>query len=232
VAEHLASRADRSIIERGRFTLGVSGGKTPAALYTVLANPPYRHAIEWTRVELFLVDERRVPPEDPNSNYRLLRDTLLSGAAVPGDQIHPWKTEVAVEDALCDYEKQLCDVFFHGASPQSAPSFDLLLLGLGPDGHTASLFPATPALEESRRWVAEGRAPEAPFERLTMTFPLINAAREAVFLVTGEEKAPLVRALLTGEGASYPASRVRPQSGGPLWFLDAGSSRQLMSVEA
>jgi 6-phosphogluconolactonase len=227
LAEHLASLAERAIVERGRFTLAVSGGKTPAVLYLTLAREPYRHAIEWDRVELFLVDERRVPPEDSKSNYRLLRDTLLSGAAIPDDQVHRWKSESLVEAALSDYETQLREILLPGAESKSPPSFDLILLGLGSDGHTASLFPGTPALEETHRWVAAGTAPEAPVERLTMTLPLINAAREVAFLATGEEKAPLVKAILSGEGSKYPAWRVHPVRGELLWFLDAAAGRNL-----
>jgi|SRR5450759_2018697 6-phosphogluconolactonase len=225
VAEHVVGCADRGIVQRGAFRLALSGGATPKLFFETLAAAPYAHSVEWARVEIFLVDERLVPSEDPASNWRVLSEALLSRLPCRPAAAHRWRTEIPLEAALEDYRTILKRLPRVGENP---PALDLIVLGLGGDGHTASLFPGTAALEEETAWVAAGRAPEPPQDRLTMTLPLLNAAREAAFLVAGETKAAIVRRILSSEGGELPASRVHP-AGELLWFLDPGSAAELTS---
>lgn len=225
LAEHVVGLAERAIVQRGAFRLALSGGATPTLFFETLAAAPYAHSVEWARVEIFLVDERLVPSDAPASNWRLVSEALLSRLPGRPAAAHRWRTEVPLEAALEDYRTNLRRLPRAGESP---PALDLIILGLGEDGHTASLFPRTAALEEETAWVAAGQAPAPPHERLTMTLPLLNAAREAAFLVAGEAKAEIVRRILSGEGAELPASRVRP-AGELLWFLDPGSAAALTS---
>jgi 6-phosphogluconolactonase len=226
----VAERAERAVVERGVFSLAVSGGRTPGPLFDALAQTPYRFAIEWPRVELYLVDERYVPSTDSQSNFRIVRETLLDRVPIPAGRIHRWKTELAPAEALADYERQL-GVLPREPESGAPPRLDLIVLGIGTDGHTASLFPGTPALEERSRWVVEGRAPSAPEVRLSMSLPLLNAARTAAFLVTGPEKAALVRDILAGGAEQWPAALVRPAGGPALWFLDVDAAA-LLAKEA
>lgn len=181
----------------GPFRMALAGGRTPRRLYQLLAG----RALPWERLELFLGDERCVPWDHPDSNFRMARESLLSGSGLTSAQIHPWDTSLAPEEAAEGYERRLLEAFSPGP-----PAFDLVLLGMGDDGHTASLFPGTEALEIEDRltaaqWVGEGKG-----WRLTFTFPLLNQARRVLFLVAGAEKAPALRRVL--EEGELPASRV------------------------
>lgn len=182
----------------GPFRLALSGGSTPRALYARLAG----RDLPWERLRLFLGDERAVPPDHPDSNYRMVRETLLAGAPLAPEQVHRWETERGPEGAAEAYEATLAREF--GGFP---PRFDLVLLGMGDDGHTASLFPGTPALEVLDRSTAANPPGGSRGWRLTLTFPVLNAARRVLFLVAGASKTPALRTVLAG--GDLPAARVR-----------------------
>lgn len=216
-ARELTRIALAALEGRGRFDLALAGGHTPKRLYEILA-AEFSEAIDWNRTHLFWGDERYVAPEDPLSNYRMAREALIEPLALPSANVHPMPTSLTdPDDAAQAYQKLLLEQF----GPQG-PRFDLVLLGIGPEGHTASLFPGSPALEEKGRWVLAVRVAAQPPLRLTLTLPAINAASHVFFLVSGADKQAIVAQLLGlgPEGsAEYPASLVRPQ-GGVTLFLD------------
>jgi 6-phosphogluconolactonase len=191
------------------FAVNLSGGSTPRLLYERLAEPPYRDTFPWSRTHWFWGDERFVPHDDARSNYRMVREALLSRAPIPADNVHPIPTEgITPEAAASSYERQLKS--FYGAErlDPARPLFDVTLLGLGPDGHTASLFPGTAVLAEQSRWVAAvvGAKSEA---RITLTYPALESSRNAAFLVEGQEKRAILKRLCRGDD-SLPAARLRP----------------------
>jgi 6-phosphogluconolactonase len=224
VAERFAALARAAVGEGKPFFVALSGGSTPRRTYELLADPSL--AVPWTAVQLFQVDERFVPPDHDESNYRMIRGALLAPAAIPGANVHRIRTELATpQDAAREYEKELQRVF---ASPTGvAPRFDLVLLGMGPDGHTASLFPGSPALEERSRWVAADFIQRFLAWRITLTLPVLDAAREIIFLVTGAEKADTLRRVVRGLEQRLPAERVRPRDGRLAWYVDAEAARLL-----
>jgi 6-phosphogluconolactonase len=203
---------------RGRFSVALSGGSTPGKLYRLLAEEPYRDQIPWMEVHLFWGDERCVPPGEPGSNFALAEETLISRAPIPTDNVHRVRGELEPGRAAWAYEQEL-QGFFCGPHAR----FDLVLLGLGEDGHTASLFPASPALAETERLVAPATAvyQDRPAQRVTLTLPAINSARQILFLVTGSAKAGVVRATLEGADEQLPAQRIQPTAGQLTWLLDA-----------
>jgi 6-phosphogluconolactonase len=212
-AEALARRAAGWLIAategRDRVAIALSGGSTPRRLYEILAQPPYRDEFPWSRTHWFWGDERFVPPDDALSNYRMVREALLSLVPVAADHIHAVPTVgTGPEAAAATYERTL--QAFYGADrlAPARPLFDAVLLGLGPDGHTASLFPGTAVLEERERWVAAvlGAKDEA---RITLTYPALESSRHAAFLVAGPEKRTVLAALRRGD-TQLPAARLRP----------------------
>jgi 6-phosphogluconolactonase len=218
--------AQEAIVTRGRFTLALAGGSTPRKLYSLLASSPYREQINWSEVEIFWSDERCVPPEDPESNYRMAYETLLSKVPLPGERIHRMPAELPDREAAAQhYVEELRRVF----GTAGTPSFDLIQLGMGPEGHTASLFPHQAALHERQRLVVPVSVPKPPPERLTFTPPLLNAARHVLFLVTGADKAEAVHAVLEGDYRpdDYPAQIVRPTAGQVTWLLDQAAAAAL-----
>ena len=216
-AEEIAHLARVAVAERGLVTVALSGGRTPRRLYRLLA-AEYRDGIPWPQMHLFWGDERYVPPTDPQSNYCLAREALLDRVPIPVECVHPMPTHFPnAEDAARDYEATL-RAYFAG----SGPTFDLILLGMGAEGHTASLFPGSPALAEHEHWVVAAQAPAQPPLRLSLTLPAINRARNAVFLISGSEKVKAVQSILknTGQAATrYPAALVHPQER-LIWFVD------------
>ncbi len=223
-AERVGEAARAAVDARGRFALALSGGRTPQRLYQLLAEGR-GGPVDWSKVHVFWGDERCVPPDDPDSNYGMAWWTLLDHVPIPPDHVHRMRAEDAPDRAAASYEADL-RAFFGGPS-----AFDLVLLGLGPDGHTASLFPGSEALNEPFRWALPSRAPEGvePAQRLTLTLPALNAAMQAMFLVTGAEKASVVTDILTdldSAAARYPAARVRP-AGRLLWLLDEAAAKGL-----
>jgi 6-phosphogluconolactonase len=238
-AEDLAARAagrflqvaGEAIRRDGRFTAALAGGSTPEKLYTLLAQPETAARVEWRQSALFLGDERFVPLDDPRSNYALIRRTLLAAATVPADQVFPVPVHLATADeAAAAYEETLAAVF-GVADRRVPPRFDLILLGLGDDGHTASLFPHAPSLVVADRWVVSsppGTLPP-PVDRITLTYPVLNAARRVIFLVSGEKKATVLQELLEGQPRpeTRPAAGVRPVDGTVEWLVDEAAATGL-----
>ncbi len=206
------------------FTLALSGGGTPRRLYELLAGPPYRDVFPWQRTHLFWGDERFVPRDDESSNYRMVRDAMLSRAPIPATNIHPVPIEgLTPEAAASDYERELKSFYGAARLDRARPLFDVNLLGLGPDGHTASLFPGTAVLEERERWVAAvvGSKPT----RITLTYPALESSRHVAFLVAGKEKREILSRFQRGEH-TLPAARVRP-TGTLHLFVDAAAARDM-----
>jgi 6-phosphogluconolactonase len=225
-AERLARRIEASVASRGRCTLVLAGGGTPGPLYGVRASE-YAERIPWSRLHVFWGDERYVPHDDPRSNYGMARGTLLDHVPLPPENIHPIPTHYPdPKEAAQAYEKTLL------ASLCGPPRFDIILLGIGDDGHTASLFPGSPALEEGERLVVATRAPAEPRQRISLTFPALNAAREVHFLCAGPGKAEPVRCARAPEPAPErcPASSVRPLRGMLAWWLDRDAARLVGST--
>ena len=209
----------------GTFRVALSGGSTPRRLYELLGGPPYRDTFPWSRTHWFWGDDRFVPHDDPLSNYRMAREALLSRAPIPAGNIHPVPTEgLTAEESASAYERELKS--FYGAErlDPARPLFDVNLLGIGPDGHTASLFPGTKVLAERDRWVAAviGAKPEP---RITLTYPALESSRNAVFVIAGTEKRDALAGLRRGDDA-LPAAHVHPT--GTLWiFADAAAVEPL-----
>jgi 6-phosphogluconolactonase len=216
-AELFARCAERALSRRGRFTVALAGGSTPKRTYELLAAPPFREGIEWARVEFFWGDERCVSPEDPRSNARMARLALLDRVPVPPSAIHPMECGASPAEAAMRYEELLRSFFAAGR-----PGFDLVLLGLGEDGHTASLFPETPALEEENRWVLPVHVPEQKMDRITLTAPILNQSGSVVFVVSGASKAEALREVLEGprDPRRLPAQLIRPENGELYWLAD------------
>ena len=226
-AERFAQLAYAAVSERGRFSVALSGGSTPRALHAHLAAAPLREAVAWDRVHVFWGDERCVPPDHPDSNYRMARETLLDHVPIPATQVHRMPGELPPAEAAAAYEADLRR-FFGGAD---WPGFDLVLLGLGDDGHTASLFPGTPALAETQRWVVANRVEKLATWRITLTAPAINQAGQVMFLVAGAGKAERLREVLRGPHRpdALPAQLVQPVSGQADWFVDLAAASGLES---
>ena len=225
-AAEVLARGGEAVAARGAFALALSGGSTPRALYALLADPrgPFAARMPWKRTQVFFGDERHVPPDHPDSNFRMARRALLAHVPVPAENVHRIRGELPDADgAAAAYEREL------RAALGEPPALDLVLLGLGEDGHTASLFPGSPALEERERWVAAPWVERLGTRRITLTLPALESARQVLFLVTGAAKsAALRRALGEPAGAEpVPASRVRPGSGRVLWLADRAAAASL-----
>jgi 6-phosphogluconolactonase len=205
----------------GPFRVSLSGGSTPKALYELLASVAFLGRFPWRRVHWYWGDERFVPYDDPESNYRMTREAMLAKAPIPSGNIHPVPTDGDPDAAAARYERTLQTAYGATALDAARPLFDLTLLGLGSDGHTASLLPGEPVLEERRRWVA-AVAHGRPEVRITMTYPVIESSRQVAFLVAGKEKAPIMAAIRGGD-SQVPAARVRPV-GELVWFLDQAAA--------
>jgi 6-phosphogluconolactonase len=218
-AETFVEEAANSIREKGSFAVALAGGSTPKALYELLATE-YRDTLDWKNVHAFFGDERTVPPDHEDSNYRMAYEALLS--RVPVGSVHRMRGELHPQEAAILYEKEL-ETFFGGA-----PRFDLILLGIGEDGHTASLFPGTAALDVTDRFVVENPVEKLDTVRLTLTLPAINAAKGIIFLVAGEGKAGALKEILEGNANTheYPAKFVRPE-GGATWMVDRAAAVRL-----
>jgi 6-phosphogluconolactonase len=213
---------------RGRFCVALSGGNTPRAVYSLLAEQ-YRD-LGWDKVFIFFGDERHVPPDHPDSNYRMAKETLLSRVPIPADNVFRVRTELVADAAADDYDRRLRE-FFKLASGDSTPwpRFDLILLGIGEDGHTASLFPGSAGLQERSRLVVANWVERFQSYRITCTFPVLNHAVEDLFLVSGESKSQVLREILRSPvgQAVYPAQKVRPENGRLLWIADRAAAHLL-----
>ncbi len=208
----------------GRFSVALSGGETPRRLYDLLASTPYRERIHWEEVHVFWSDERFVPRDDPRSNARMAHLTLLDRVPIPTENIHPVPCDHTPKQAATQYEQELKEFF-----STSNPNFHLVLLGLGENGHIASLFPHTTVLDEQEKWVSEVYVKELEMDRITFTAPFINQASQVVFLVSGAEKAQVLENVLEGpyQPRELPAQLIRPEGKKPIWLVDKAASHKL-----
>jgi 6-phosphogluconolactonase len=218
--------ATQAIEKRGVFSVALSGGSTPEHLYRALSDDAIQAQINWQKVHLFWGDERNVPASDPDSNFRMVNEALLKHIAIPAENVHRVTTEMAVTDAAIAYEKAL-RLFF----PGDWPKFDLVLLGMGEDGHTASLFPHSEGLEEEKRWFIANFAPNRDIWRLTLTKNAINAARHVLVLVKGAQKPHMLVQVLQGDfnPKEKPIQTVNPIDGQLTWLLDEDAASLLSS---
>ncbi len=226
-AQTIASIASEAVSARGRFTVALSGGGTPRETYMRLAQPPYGETVPWPQTFVFFSDERCVRHDHPESNYRMAQETLLAKVPIPASQIFPILCEHGAESdaAAAGYARALSEVF--GLRRGELPRFDLILLGVGIDGHTGSLFPGSPALKEVFRPVVAVHAAAAAIpERITLTYPVLNNAAHVIFLAAGAEKTKVVRSALK-EGVLLPAGMVRPANGRLVWMLDRAAAALL-----
>ena len=230
-AELFAQAASTQIAEAGYFAAALSGGTTPRQLYELLSTRPFASRISWDCVHLFQVDERCVAPDHAESNFKMIRQALLAPARVPRRCFHRMAAELEdPAEAAHQYALELSATF--PAREGDVPRFDLAILGMGADGHTASLFPDSPALEETQLWVCPNRPTGKGWERITLTFPVLNAAKQILFLVAGAEKASTLARVLEGpyQPRNLPAQRIKPLNGRLLWYLDRAAAERLQEI--
>jgi 6-phosphogluconolactonase len=228
-AKHFAERVGQAVAKRGRARIAISGGSTPKATFALLADPagPYAASLPWDKVELFWVDERTVPPDHPDSNYRMTSEALLSKVPLNPEHVHRMEGELDPEEAASKYESLLRNVFkLEGAE---VPRFDTVWLGMGDDGHTASLFPHTEGTHEISRIVYANHVPQKDTWRITLTYPVINQADDVVFLIAGKDKATPLEGVLYGEydPATLPSQLIQPANGSLTLLLDAAAAQKL-----
>lgn len=226
-AERFIAAGTQACARHGRFAVALSGGSTPKMMYALLAGPEFSKELDWARVHVFWGDERCVPPDHPESNFRMAKEALLDKITVPPANVHRMRAEEAPDRAADAYENEI-KRFFALQSGQ-LPRFDLVLLGLGDDGHTASLFPGSRVLDERERLVAAPYVEKLQAYRLTLTLPVISAAARVIFLVAGASKGKVLREILqAGKDADrYPAARVRPANSDVTWLIDAAAATEM-----
>jgi 6-phosphogluconolactonase len=229
-AEEFVHRAEEAVQARGIFTIALAGGSTPKSLYTLLASntASFREQVPWNKVHFFWGDERHVPPDHPDSNYRMVQERLLSQVPVPPENVHRIFTENPDPGKAADEYEQVLQDFFE-LREEKLPRFDLVLLGMGPDGHTASLFPGSNTIHEQTHLVAAPWVEKQNTYRVTLTPPVLNNALCAIFLVSGSEKSKTLQAVLEGdpEPERFPAQIIRPKQGTLLWLVDQAAARLL-----
>lgn len=227
-ASFFLSTGEQTIAERGRFLVALSGGSTPKALYSILTSPEYARRLDWNKVQFLFGDERGVSPSHTESNFAMANKNLFVPLGISSTQIHRMRGEDEPEAAALQYEDTLRRLT---AAPSGQwPALDLVLLGMGDDGHTASLFPGTPSLDAHTRWVVPSLSPKGTRSRLTLTLGVINHASVVLFLVTGLNKAKIVRSVVARQSTDpglYPAALVQPENGRLLWYLDQGAAAEL-----
>ena len=230
-ARRFALLAATAIAARGKFIVALSGGSTPKALFARLAAPPIAAGIDWSRVIVIWGDERCVPPDDAASNYRMAREALLDHVAVPATQVRRIRGEYSPAGAAANYNAMLHDLLDaeDGAPVGQTPAIDLILLGLGEDGHTASLFPGEVTVHNATEWAAAATAPTVPADRVTLTPAIINAAANVLFLVSGSVKAAMLHRVIEGPRTPHelPAQLISPISGHGCWLIDAAAATGL-----
>lgn len=227
-ANEIVSRADESIATTGRFILALSGGSTPRALFQLLASSAFRNRVDWLRVHFFWGDERWVAADHPDSNYRMAREALLMPLAIPEENVHRIATELETPDqAAANYESMIRNFF--GVATGTVPRFDLILLGLGDDGHTASLFPHSPALEEQRDLVVANFVEKFKTYRITFTPLLINEAASVLFVISGSAKSDALKEVLKGEYRPklFPSQLIQPTNGELRFLVDRDAAALL-----
>ena len=223
-AEFIALTLD-TLRSNGRFCVALCGGSTPRGLYALLANQA-QHSLPWEKIHFFWGDERHVPPDHPESNYRMAFEAMLSKVPIPAENISRIHAEEKDADAAARAYEQTLTVFFH-LKPGEFPRFDLMLLGMGPDGHTASLFPGTRALHEKNRLVVANWVDKLNTHRITMSLPVLNNSVYVLFLVSGRDKANVLREVLGNQTEELPASLVRPMNGRLVWMVDREAASAL-----
>lgn len=230
-AAHIVFMANAAVRRKGSFTISLSGGSTPKSIYRLLASEKYRDKMPWHKIHLFWGDERCVPPDHPDSNYSMARETLLSAIDIPKENVHPMRGKLG-EEAAEEYERRLREIF--GIDGPALPCFDLMLLGMGDDGHTASLFPGTPALAEEKAWATKVFAERLKSMRITLSPPVINNAADILLLVSGDKKAPALKEVLEGpfNPSLYPAQILRRAQGNVTWLIDEAAGRLLSGKNA
>ena len=223
-ARQIVERCQSAIDARGSFSMALSGGSTPRDLHLRLASPPLVQQIDWAHVHVWFGDERCVPPDDARSNYRMANETLLSKVQIPAAQVHRMRGELPPEQAAEEYARELREVF-----EDEPPRLDVILLGMGDNGHTASLFPGLTAVHEQQRWVVAEYVDEVGMWRITLTPLVLNLGRDVVFLVAGSGKASMLRQVLEGpfNPDERPAQIVRPSDGEVIWLVDAAAAADL-----
>ena len=229
-AEEVIRSATDAVAKRGRFTIALSGGSTPRNLYTLIAANAST-TLPWSQMFFFWGDERHVPPDSPDSNYRMAKETLLSKVPIPPANIFPVPAENPDAGQVAEAYEQTLRKFF-AVAPGEFPRFDLILLGMGPDGHTASLFPETAALQEKSRLVVANWVEKLGGSRITFTLPLLNSARCVAFLVSGTDKAAALHEVLEGNAPAekYPSRLVQPSDGKLIWFVDRAAASELSTA--
>jgi 6-phosphogluconolactonase len=226
-AEWITVQIENTLKTQDRFTIALSGGSTPQKLHLLLASSPYKERIDWEKLHIFWGDERAVPFEDDRNNARMAFDTLLDNVSVPMEQIHVMRTDIDPALAAFEYEKIL-----HRYFDESPSTFDLVLLGMGDDGHTLSLFPGTKVIHEQKDWVASFYLEAQKMHRITLTAPVVNKAAAIIFLTTGTNKAHALYEVLEGvyNPDLYPSQVIKPLSGELHWFVDEQAASQLSGV--
>jgi len=229
-AEEVIRSATDAVAKRGRFTIALSGGSTPRNLYTLIAANAST-TLPWNQMFFFWGDERHVPPDSPDSNYRMAKESLLSKVPIPPANIFPVPAENPDAAQVAEVYEQTLRRFF-AVAPGEFPRFDLILLGMGPDGHTASLFPETAALQEKSRLVVANWVEKLGGSRITFTLPLLNSARCVAFLVSGTDKAAALHEVLEGNAPAdkYPSRLVQPNEGKLIWFVDRAAASELSAA--
>lgn len=229
-ADEVLHAASEAIEKRGRFTIALSGGSTPKSLYSLIAANAAT-SVDWQKVFFFWGDERHVGPKDAESNYRMVEESLFSKISVPASNIFRVPAENPDAAAAAEAYEQIMRKFFETA-PGEFPRFDVILLGMGPDGHTASLFPETAALKEKSRWVVANWVEKLQTHRITLTLPVLNQARLVAFLISGTDKAAALHEVLEGKapGEKYPSKLVQPVDGKLIWFVDRAASSELSTA--
>jgi 6-phosphogluconolactonase len=227
-AELFCKIAREAINTTGRFTAAISGGSTPRAMNRLLAQEPYVSQIAWRNTHLFWVDERLVPADDPASNFGAARQDFLEAVPLPPENIHPMTSDKSPSEAATDYQKDLENTF--GIEKEKLPVFDLIFLGIGQDGHTASIFPGDGTALETNLWVVAVKGGNPDLHRLTLTLPVLNNAGTVIFLISGKNKAAVVNTLLAPEPTRFPARKIKPVRGELIWLLDRDAA-DLLSPE-
>ena len=228
-AELFAQSAANAVKARGVARIAISGGSTPKIVFHMLADPaqPFLKTVPWDKLQLYWVDERCVPPDHAESNYRMTKEAMLTQIPLPAENVHRMEGELDPEEAASKYEAEIRNSFkLEGAE---TPTFDLVLLGMGPDGHTASLFPHTEGLNEMARIVIPNHVPQKDAWRVTLTWPVITQGREVAFLIEGKEKTEMVKTVFTGpyDPETYPTQLIRPASGKLTLMLDVAAAAGL-----
>jgi len=231
-AKWIAETIAETLNTQDRYTIALSGGSTPQRLHKILAGPPYKEQIDWSKLHIFWGDERAVPFEDDRNNAKMAYDTLLNSVPVPASQIHVMRTDIGAKESALEYEKILHQYFDPApgiSSPLSSTSFDLVLLGMGDDGHTLSLFPGMEIVHEEKAWASAFFLTAQDMYRITLTKTIVNRSAKIAFLTTGPGKAHALREVLKGayNPDLYPSQEIKPLKGELHWFVDEAAAAEL-----